>query len=84
MALNAAFLVSVTGPMQGRVRCTGSRDEFSRPLLPFTPLAPQEAMQKGGSGAAAKEGSNAGLLAGLGVGVVGLVALYAYLSSQYN
>ncbi|KAL4418961.1 hypothetical protein ABPG77_000874 [Micractinium sp. CCAP 211/92] len=43
-----------------------------------------EAMQKGSSGAAAKEGSNAGLLAGLGVGVVGLVALYAYLSSQYN
>lgn len=41
-------------------------------------------MQKGGSGGSAKEGSSAGLLAGLGAGLVGLVALYAYLSSQYN
>lgn len=41
-------------------------------------------MQKGGSGGGAKEGGNAGLLAGLGAGVVGLIALYAYLSNQYN
>ncbi|KAL4431234.1 hypothetical protein ABPG75_006490 [Micractinium tetrahymenae] len=43
-----------------------------------------EAMQKGGSSGGAKEGSSAGLLAGLGAGVVGLIALYSYLSSQYN
>ena len=41
-------------------------------------------MQGGSGGAAAKESNPAALAVGLGVGAVGLVALYLFLSAQYQ